>query len=242
MAWQLDFSSEFATPSIEFVDPPSTYPVYGLSVCIPIDPDSMPSLGKLKRPWPNPIPDVFPTPGLNAVSQRFLELVEQFEPGIHQFFPLSVQEFDGASLRQELYIFNCAVGIDAIIFRGTQPNWDTDAIGVPLLRTGMGEKFELSRPAVGNRHLWCGKTVARNKLFVSDPFYATFVSRGMKAFSAGIAKNSTNLGPKTTSHPSASGKRVGTRPTEAAARRPRHLRSSGTLPPACPAHAPAAPK
>jgi hypothetical protein len=184
MAWQLDFSNEFATPSIEFVDPPSTYPVYGLSVCIPIDPDSMPSLGKLKRPWPNPIPDVFPTPGLNAVSQRFLELVEQFEPRIHQFFPLSVQEFDGASLRQELYIFNCAVGIDAIISRGAHPNWDLDAIGVPLLRAGMGEKFELSRPAIADHHIWCGKTLARKKLFVSETFYAALISRRITGFRA----------------------------------------------------------
>jgi hypothetical protein len=33
------------------------------------------------------VPDVFPMPGCNAVNQRFKDLVEEFEPGVHQFFP-----------------------------------------------------------------------------------------------------------------------------------------------------------
>lgn len=131
MAWQLDFSNEFATPSIEFVDPPSAYPAYGLSICFPIEPESMPSRGKMERPWSKPIPDVFRTPGLNAVSQRFKALVEQFEPGLHQFFPLIVQDYEGAPLQENLYIFNCAVGIDAIIFRSSKPNWFKDEFNPP---------------------------------------------------------------------------------------------------------------
>lgn len=184
MAWQLDFSNEFATPSVEFVNPPSTRPNCGLSVNRPLDPQCMPSRGKLEGPWSKAIPDVFRTPGLNAVSQRFRALVEELEPGLHQFFPLAVEDCDGEPLKQELYIFNCAVGIDALIYRSIKPNWDTDAIGVPLLRAGMGEKLELSRPAIGQHHLWCGKTVAENKLFASDAFYAAFTRLGMRAFSA----------------------------------------------------------
>jgi hypothetical protein len=172
MAWQLDFQVEVATPSIEFVDPPKTGPLYGLSVGFPVDPNSMPSKGKLERPWSKPIPDVFRTPGLNAVTDRFRTLVEQFEPGMHQFFPLGVQDCVGAPLAEDLYIFNCAVGVDAIIYRHSKPNWFKDDINPPMLRAGLGETFELSRPAIGDHHIWCGKTVARNKLFVSDAFYA----------------------------------------------------------------------
>jgi len=145
MAWQLDFSNEFATPSIEFVDPPSTRVGYGLSVGFPIDPEHIPRRGRLEHPWTKQIPDVFATPGLNAVSDRFRNLVEQFEPGMHQFFPLSVQDCEGAQLREKLYIFNCAVGVDAIIFRTSNAIWFKDDLNPPVLRAGMRETFELSR-------------------------------------------------------------------------------------------------
>jgi hypothetical protein len=184
MAWQLDFSSEFATPSIEFVNSPSSRPGYGLSVGFPIDPDQMPSRAVLERPWSKPMPDVFSVPGLNAVSERFRALAEQFEPGMHQFFPLSIQDRDGKPLAEKLYIFNCAVGVDAIIFRNSKPIWFKDSFNPPVLRAGMREKFELSRPAIGDHHIWCGKTVAKNKLFVSDAFYAAVTSHQIRAFRA----------------------------------------------------------
>jgi len=184
MAWQVDFSNEFATPSIEFIDPPGNRPNYGLSVGFPIDPGSMPSKGRLEEPWRKPIPDVFRAPGLNAVSQRFRELVEQFEPGMHQFFPLSVQDCDGTPLGEDIFIFNCAVGVDAIIFRNSKPNWFKDDLNPPVLRAGMGDNFELSRPAIGDHHIWCGKTVARNKLFISDAFYTAVTSHQIIGFRA----------------------------------------------------------
>ena len=188
MAWQLDFSSEFAMPSIEFVDPPSTRAGFGLSVGFPIDPEHIPSRARLMNPWTKPLPHVFATPGLNAVSERFRNLVEQFEPHMHQFFPLSVQDGEGAPLSQNLYVFNCAVGVDAIIFRSCDPVWFTDDLNPPVLRAGMREQFELSRPAIGDHHVWCGKTVARNKLFVSDAFYAAATKHRMRAFRAKYRK------------------------------------------------------
>jgi len=184
MACQLDFSNEFATPSVEFIDPPGNRPNFGLSAGFPIDPDSMPSKGRLEEPWPKPIPDVFGTPGLNAVSQRFRALVEQFEPGEHQFFPLRLQHYDGSPLEENYYIFNCAVGVDAIIFCKSTPDWFSDDLNPPVLHAGMGDAFELSCTAIGNHHIWCGKTVARNKLFVSDAFYVSVASHRIIGFRA----------------------------------------------------------
>jgi len=127
------------------------------------------------------MPDVFRAPGLNAVSEKFKNLVEQFEPAVHQFFPLLVEDRDGVPLNKQLFIFNCAVGVDAIIFRSCEPTWITYDFSPPLLRAGIGERFELSRPAIGDHHIWCGKTVAENKLFVSDAFYAALPSGTFEA-------------------------------------------------------------
>ncbi|MDH4981593.1 DUF1629 domain-containing protein [Hyphomicrobium sp. D-2] len=172
MAWQLDFSSEFATPSIEFINPPDNYFVLGMSVGFPVNPGAVPTSGRLEEPWEKPFVDVFPMPGLNAVSERFKNLVEQFEPGMHQFFPFMIEHRDGTLIDEKLYIFNCAVGVDAIIFRKHQPVWQTYEFDPPTLFAGMLEKFELSCPAIGEHHIWCGETVAPRSLFVSDAFYS----------------------------------------------------------------------
>lgn len=184
MAWQLDFSAEYARPSIEFINPPDNYFVLGLSVGFPVDPEAVPSRGRLEEPWDKPLLDVFRIPGLNAVNERFKKLVEQFEPGMHQFFPFSLEDCDGKPIDEKLYIFNCAVGVDAIIFRNHQPSWEIYELSPPMLYAGMLEKFELSRPAIGKHHIWCGKTVARRSLFVSDTFYAAVKSNRIKAFDA----------------------------------------------------------
>lgn len=108
---------------------------------------------------------------MNAVNKRFHDLVEHFEPGVHQFFPLKLFRKDGSPLDDDYYIFNCAVGIDAIIHTNKEPKWTMNSAGKPRLYTHLSREFEISRPAVGDQHLWCGKSVAQRDLFVSDAFY-----------------------------------------------------------------------
>lgn len=171
MAWQITFTLKRPRPYFEFLDAPKPYPLFELSKSEPVDASRMPTQARLRFAWSKPIPDVFPTPGLNSVSKRFRDLVESFEPGAHQFFPLKLFGLDGSPLDGNYYIFNCAVGIDAIVHTASEPKWATDVTGRPLLYAGMEKNFEISRQAIGDHHLWCGKTVATRELFSSDAFY-----------------------------------------------------------------------
>lgn len=171
MAWRIEFSAKRAVPHFEFLNVPERYPLFEISKNEPVDASRMPAQARLRFAWSKPIPDIFPTPGLNAVNQRFRDLVETFEPRVHQFFPLKLFALDGSSLDGNYYIFNCAVGIDAIIHTTAEPKWTTDATGMPILYTGMEKQFELSRQVIGDHHLWCGKSVSKLELFVSDAFY-----------------------------------------------------------------------
>lgn len=185
MAWQIDFTLRRAMPSFELLDPPKPEPFYfGISTNRYIDASRMPTKVRLKSAWSKPIPDLFPLPGLNGVNQRFRDLVETFEPGLHQFFPLKLFGRDGSPLDGTYYIFNCAVGIDAIIHTTAEPKWATNMAGMPILFTGQEKKFELSRQAIGDRHLWCGKTVAIWELFASDVFYEAIKRNKIVGFDA----------------------------------------------------------
>jgi uncharacterized protein DUF1629 len=126
------------------------------------------------------MPDIFSAPSMNVVNQRFHDLVEQFEPGVHQFFPLKIFRSDGSPLDDDYYIFNCAVGLDAIIHSSADPAWANAADGTPILYVDFDKQFEISRPAIGDHHMWCGKSVAQRVLFVSDTFYQAIESNNIR--------------------------------------------------------------
>ncbi|WP_068319009.1 imm11 family protein [Polycladidibacter hongkongensis] len=119
MAWYLhQVLQAWSTPDFTFDNKPASFikavvPVYGFGFWW--DPENVPRTAR--RTKKKRIPDVFQTAGRCVASQRFKDLLEEFEPGVHQFFPLTLIDHDGSKVQPDYYIFNCTVAVDSILLK-----------------------------------------------------------------------------------------------------------------------------
>jgi uncharacterized protein DUF1629 len=119
----------------------------------PIAPDFVPTHVKRQRPLKHPLADYMSAPkGASYVSGAFKDLVERFEPGVHQFFEMKV-----TSRKQELdtmYLFIVCNRLDSL---------DHDACVPPILpgdvlynpTYGPSDKRVFSQRQIGGAHIWC---------------------------------------------------------------------------------------
>ncbi|WP_420411124.1 imm11 family protein [Roseibium sp.] len=131
------------------------------------------------------MPDVFPMPGCNAVNQRFKDLVEEFEPGVHQFIPIELRNEAGDPLTENHYVFNCMVSVDTVLVKESGLQWEIDEpSGQSFLDILTFEHdMVLSRPAIGGRHLWQGlylQPISSGGVFCSDAFQKELKKRKIR--------------------------------------------------------------
>lgn len=141
--------------------------------------------------------DVFPVVGISGCSAEFRAEVEALEPGVHQFFPISIRRpprskkpilrLDGREARDgDFFLFNCLQLIDAVI--------PERCSGPSLVRKAGSDRFGfnpreddlcVSREMVSGRHLWLGdKQGVGGYFFVSDALMERFRAAGLKGFDA----------------------------------------------------------
>ncbi|GAB5509850.1 MAG: hypothetical protein Rhims3KO_12510 [Hyphomicrobiales bacterium] len=131
------------------------------------------------------MPDVFPLPGVNGVNGRFRDLVEEFEPGLHEFFPLTLVWEDGSPIEGDWFIFNCTVSVDTLFPEKSGAEWSLTVNGRPYNSLRPNRDWVLSRPAIGGRHLWCGKRIQHGGgVYCSDVFYEELKRRKIKFIAA----------------------------------------------------------
>lgn len=131
------------------------------------------------------MPDVFPLPGVNGVNGRFRDLVEEFEPGLHEFFPLTLVWEDGSPIEGDWFIFNCTVSVDTLLPEKSGAVWRDSVNGKPYIELHPDLDWILSRPAIGERHLWCGKRIQHGGgVYCSDVFYEELKRRKIKFIAA----------------------------------------------------------
>ena len=116
--------------------------------------------------------DVFSMPALNCVNARFRDLVEEFEPGVHQFIPISLKRKDGTPIEGEYFIFNCCQLLGAVLVNETKcgewrkvvagPNEGQPYYDIPP------HDLVLSRPAIGGKHIWVSAVANPGNPFFSD--------------------------------------------------------------------------
>ncbi len=91
------------TPDAGFdVNSASTYPTYQGR---PVLTEHVPT--KLEWQETGPVPDVGIVRGMLVVPPRFREIVEQFEPDVHQFLPVDVLDQSGALLAKRYFFIAC---------------------------------------------------------------------------------------------------------------------------------------
>lgn len=188
MVWAISLEyQDRSTPHFKldpFDDRPSPSRSYGFSKGFWVDPSRQPK--SAQQTTKKLVHDIFPLPGLNAVRQRFKDLVEEFEPGVHQFFPIVLRDKQGEPIGDNFYIFNCMVSMDAVLAKetglelkyppGAPPEYYFEAI------FGRDEKVFISKPQIKGHHLWMGLHIRPHGswVFVSDEFFAALEKQKIK--------------------------------------------------------------
>lgn len=147
---------------------------HALSLGDPVDPATVPRIGQAKRG--KKMPDVCPMPGLNAVSSRFRDLVEELEPNVHQFFEIELREQGGTPIPGQYYTFNCPRRIDTILANESTLGWEEMRNGMPRPKLPHRD-FSISRPARAGAHIWCENFLRVMGIMVSDQFAAEVKKR-----------------------------------------------------------------
>lgn len=168
----------------------------------PIDPTHVPTKVRWKDHKRLPKAD-FDSSALTDVSERARQLIEQFEPGVHQFLPVEFFDIDG-NFMESRWFFVCCNRLDTVdrnetrgLFLKTYPSGAKKWIHVDDLRR-RGEMdlvppgYDFSQPAklvfnrkqIGGAHLWVDSLLLLPSVFVSDEFIAACEAAGMTGLKA----------------------------------------------------------
>lgn len=124
---------------------------FGLSSNIPLTPSNLPDSATRTRG--KQTPDIFPMPGLNAVSSRFRGLVENFEPNIHLFHPIELKEKDGSLVSGDYFIFCARAALDCVLTNKSNIIWNKgDRLRYPPHVTLAGHIWETHHPSHKKSH------------------------------------------------------------------------------------------
>lgn len=142
---------------------------------LPIKQDNLPTVLARAHPHKQELSDYYPAPKNAAyVSECFRSLVEKLEPGIHQFFPMTVKS-NGAEIGL-LYYFVVGNRIDGL---------DHSAC-VPPIRPGdrlysptytPSDKRVFNREKIKSKHLW--HEMRDLKTWISDDFREAIFAEGL---------------------------------------------------------------
>lgn len=128
----------------------------------------------------NKLVDVFPLPGFACVSQRFRAIVELFEPGIHQFFPIQLKSRKRVPYEEPYFLINVCQRFDSILVKGVDLPWGKIVAGglkgMPILsRMGTKPPLHVSRTTIAGRHLWLNRWIGAGEIMVSDQLRAALM-------------------------------------------------------------------
>jgi hypothetical protein len=136
-----------------------------------------------------PLVDFMVMPGNNACNQRFKDLVERFEPGVHLFLPVTLKRKDGTPYEEPYYIFSAQQAADFILTKMSGMEWwygpteikkQGDIPRPPRLNqvtffATQGyrkHKIYISSQPVKGWHIYTGNRAGfNNGVFFSDEFY-----------------------------------------------------------------------
>jgi len=162
---------EESSPDVEFEDWVENSPVYKLNYSghlpeNPVLPKS--AIRKDERP----LNDAFwVEPNGNAVSARFKAIIEAAEPGVHRFFPLQIKNADGTLVDEPYFMFAvCQESVCVLPDKSESLTPLRVRFGPNAGMPGMichDSGLTLSRPAVGQKKVFCTSLVAGGKLIVS---------------------------------------------------------------------------
>jgi hypothetical protein len=184
MAWILQKNYTYYGPLSEIMDNPGNTPLLnlmGASTHLKLPPPpKAPVRARQVEPYKRGLSDMFIVAGPVAVSDRFRQIVEDFEPGMHWFAPLIMERKNGEMFEGPYWLFHIQQDVDCLLtdndpalFRDYGDYLDTDdrvKKNVRCRLTEPGRSISLSKPQIDGRHLWTAGLLGRTDVFCSEEF------------------------------------------------------------------------
>jgi hypothetical protein len=182
MAWILRKNYTYYGPTSEIVDNPGNTPLLnliGASTHLPLPPPPKePVRARQEEPYKRGLSDMFIVAGPVAVSDRFRQVVEEFEPGMHWFAPLIMERKNGEVFEGQYWLFHVQQDVDCLLtdndpalFRDMSKYREGDDQSDWVCRlTEPGRAISLSKSQIEGRHLWTAGLLGRTDVFCSNEF------------------------------------------------------------------------
>ena len=139
--------------------------------------------------WDGPasrkLPDAMFGRGMVKVSDRIKTIIEQFEPGLHQFFPVDVYFKSTNELARKMFYLNICTRLDSVDRELT-----TCPMGSVMWRPDQGGELVFNLDQIGNHHLWHDKHILHGWM-MSDALQAALVNNNITGFV--FHKDKTNV-------------------------------------------------
>lgn len=126
-----------------------------------------------------------------AVSLEARALIEELEPGQHQFFAVSIQRergskpilrLDGSLLQAPYYLLIPGVRLDAVWIERSEVEIARITPELSLIHAKVGKEAQiiLRRSVIENHHVWVGKLQLGRSTFFSDTLVQAVLDRKWK--------------------------------------------------------------
>jgi len=162
----------------------------------PIDPTHVPTRVKWNDRKKQPMADFNGGP-IRSVSARAKALIEEIEPGVHQFLPVGFVDIDGDFLEHRWFLIVCnrldTIDRDRVrgyIMRTARNGWKRWMPVSDLVRRQEFEQipsgYDIEQPSrmafnleqIGSAHLWIDKHL-ESGIYLSDAFDAAYRAAGL---------------------------------------------------------------
>lgn len=179
MAWLVEKNYHIPGPNFEIVANPGNLKLINkIGICshLPWQPVPEPVVARQDKAYRGKIDDMTIVAGSVAVSQKFRDLVEEFEPGVHAFSPLILERKNGERFEEDYWLWTTQQDIDCLIndndpknFRYI-PGFEPEETRIRCRLYQPGWEVPISRPQIEGRHLWTAGLLGLSELFVSNAF------------------------------------------------------------------------
>jgi hypothetical protein len=110
-----------------------------------------------------------------AVDETFRAIVEQFEPGVHQFIQMEVRGADGLPSGIPYYVFNVCQRITGVDLERSNVCWNTRADGSKFASVpSYNDQILVHGSAVVGKHIWRDDYFFWEAVFCSDAIRRAF--------------------------------------------------------------------
>jgi hypothetical protein len=159
------------------------------SIC-PYDEENVPKHAFLKGSNKT-IPDIGPISAKLSMCREARELIESFEPDVHQFFPVEITRkrstkpiyrLDGRILEEPYFLFNVQTILDAVwIDRSQLQVFRHLPDATPVVGALPGNyNIVLRKSVIDGHHIWRGGYQMGHNLFFSDALVAAIEAKRLR--------------------------------------------------------------